>query len=352
MPLDTNASNFAQRAGNEAKALRTLINGNALDLSSLTTTAKNNLVAAVNEVKTIADAAAGGGVSINDTATNTTQTWSSQKITDMLPTWDNIALKPAFIAAGTTAQAARDAIGAGTSNLAIGTGPGDAKAGDYHPSAANITDATVIGRNVLTAADGPAIRTLIGAGTSSLVIGTTGTTAAAGNRQATEAAIGMVELATTTETTTGTDTTRAVTPAGVKAVSDTKAPLVHDHDSRYYTEAEVDSALALKSDTGHDHLAADVTDLQTYVDGRVQLVVDAAPAALDTLNELAAALGDDPDFAGTITTALGKRVAVDQVQAFTGPEQAQARANIGAASAAAVGDTEVDLVAIFEAALT
>lgn len=51
-------------------------------LSGLTTTAKSNLVAAINEVKTIADAAAGGGVSINDAATNTTQAWSSQKIND------------------------------------------------------------------------------------------------------------------------------------------------------------------------------------------------------------------------------------------------------------------------------
>lgn len=32
------------------------------------------------------------------------------------------------------------------------------------------------------------------------------------------------------------------------------------------------------------------------------------PAALDTLDELAAALGDDANFASTVTTALGNRV--------------------------------------------
>ena len=80
-----------------------------------------------------------------------------------------------------------------------------------------------------SAADAAAARTALGAGTSNLTIGTTGTTAAAGNRAATEAAIGMVELATTAEATTGTDTTRAVTPAGVKAVADTKAPVSHTH---------------------------------------------------------------------------------------------------------------------------
>ena len=97
-----------------------------------------------------------------------------------------------------------------------------------HPASA-ISDSTATGRSVLTAADAAAARTAIGAGTSNLAIGTTGTTAAAGNRQATETAIGMVELATTAEATTGTDKARAVTPAGVKAVADTKAASTHTH---------------------------------------------------------------------------------------------------------------------------
>lgn len=37
-------------------------------------------------------------------------------------------------------------------------------------------------------------------------------------------------------------------------------------------------------------------------------LVDSAPATLDTLNELAAALGDDPNFATAMTTALGNKV--------------------------------------------
>ena len=37
-------------------------------------------------------------------------------------------------------------------------------------------------------------------------------------------------------------------------------------------------------------------------------IIDGAPAALDTLNELAAALNDDENFAATVTTALGNRV--------------------------------------------
>lgn len=74
---------------------------------------------------------------------------------------------------------------------------------------------------------------------------------------ATTTTAGIVELATNTETTTGTDTTRAVTPAGVQAAVDD--------------------------------------------------ILDGAPAALDTLNELAAAIDDDASYASTITTALGTK---------------------------------------------
>lgn len=54
----------------------------------------------------------------------------------------------------------------------------------------------------------------------------TDTTAVTGAvSSASDTVAGKVELATTAETTTGTDTTRAVTPAGVKAVGDTKLAL-------------------------------------------------------------------------------------------------------------------------------
>jgi hypothetical protein len=81
------------------------------------------------------------------------------------------------------APTARTAIGAGTSNLAIGTTNTTAKAGDYQPTAANISDATTVGRAVLTAVDAATVRTTIGAGTSNLALGTTSTTAKAGDYQ-------------------------------------------------------------------------------------------------------------------------------------------------------------------------
>ena len=79
-------------------------------------------------------------------------------------------------------------------------------------------------------------------------------------------------------------------------------------------------------------------------------LVNGAGAALDTLNELAAALGNDPSFATTIATEVANRVRYDAAQTLTSPQQAQARANIGAQSAAAIGDPDRDLVADYNAA--
>ena len=52
-----------------------------------------------------------------------------------------------------------------------------------------------------------------------------------------------------------------------------------------------------------DTLEADPVT-RAYVDTQVTNVIDAAPGALDTLNELAAALGDDANFATTITNSI------------------------------------------------
>lgn len=58
---------------------------------------------------------------------------------------------------------------------------------------------------------------------------------------------------------------------------------------------------------GNDvHLVLSV--LSTWIVARI---VDSAPATLDTLNELAAALGDDPNFAATMTAALAGKQPID-----------------------------------------
>lgn len=125
---------------------------------------------------------------------------------------------------------------------------------------------------------------------------------------ATETTKGIVELADLAEMAAGVDTTRVVTPAGVRQ-----------------------ERLALKTEI----LGAGV------------------PAALDTLDELAAALGDDANFGATMTTALGNRLRVDTAaQGLTPDQQSNARTNIGAVGSAELGNTDVDLVAVYVAAKT
>jgi hypothetical protein len=104
---------------------------------------------------------------------------------------------------------------------------------------------------------------------------------------ASETVVGKVELATAAETTTGTDTTRAVHPAGLKVELDKKALTVHTHSAAQVTDF--------------------TTSVQTLVDASIAALVDSSPTTLNTLNELAAALGDDPNFATTMTTQLGTK---------------------------------------------
>lgn len=80
-------------------------------------------------------------------------------------------------------------------------------------------------------------------------------------------------------------------------------------------------------------------------------LTNGAPGVLDTLQELAAALGDDPNFASTITSELATRVRFDQAQTLTEEQKATARSNIGAAGSADLGNPDVDAVAAYESAL-
>lgn len=91
-----------------------------------------------------------------------------------------------------------------------------------------------------------------------------------------------------------------------------------------------------------------ISDAQSYVDGRVQLIVDSAPGALDTLNELAAALGDDANFSATVTTSLnGLDSRLDTLEAAATAETFKATIGNNSASSFTVthgmGTTDVSV---------
>jgi hypothetical protein len=224
MSLATNVTNLATRVATEIKSVRTLLNGNAADNSALLTTAKGNLVAAINELYTAVQSATG----INDNVTASSSTWSSTKIAAQI-----LALISDTASDGTHTWSA-------------------SKIGSY-----------------VTAQIASAI-------------------------------------------------------AGLPPLDDTKTDTSHVWSS---------------------------SKTQSTITAAINALVNGAPAALDTLKELADGLAADQSSVGTITTALGKRVAVDQAQTFTSTEQAQGRANIGAAASTDLGDPTTDYVAVFNAGL-
>lgn len=275
MTLKVQIETLTTRIATEIKALRTLINGNAVDLGSLTTTAKGNLVAAINEV---AANVAGAGASINDTGISTGSVWSSSKTDSeisgrisalvaaapgLLDTLDELAAAlgddPNFATTVTNNLALKAPIASPTFT---GTPSGPTAAGGtsttqlattaFVQGASPVASETVVGRvelatlpEMTTGTDTTRVATVAGVRqeintraasshthtTSNITDYATATDARINALvpSATETAVGKVELATTAETTTGTDTTRAVTPAGVKAVADTKAALSHTH---------------------------------------------------------------------------------------------------------------------------
>lgn len=225
MSLATNVTNLATRVATEVKAIRTLVNGNAGDLSALDTTTKTNLVAALNELK--------GDLGTLSTALSNYETSNGQDITALY--------------------------------------------GDISTINGALSD--------------------LDSSLTSL-----------------QTAFNNLDVS-----------------AQVYALIDDGAPQVDQVWSSSKTNSEITAAVAA--------------------------VVDMAPAALDTLNELAAALGDDANYASTITTALtGKADVVHghTISDVTGLQTAlDAKASASALSTLTtnVGDTTTNFVTTFEAGL-
>lgn len=110
---------------------------------------------------------------------------------------------------------------------------------------------------------------------------------------------------------------------------------------------DIRALIAAKADAAHEHVAANVkfddgknlveklAEIQTggqvdltgyatqeYVRQQLEALIGGAPEALDTLKELAAALGDNADFASTMTQELAKKVDKAEGQRLITQEEA------------------------------
>lgn len=119
-----------------------------------------------------------------------------------------------------------------------------------------------------------------------------------------------------------------LTPADIGALpDDTEIPVVptivsaFENDAGYLTQHQSLTNYPKKTELANVATSGDYTDLintptipsteglatETYVQNKIAEVVNSAPGTLDTLNELAKALGNDPNFATTMATELGKK---------------------------------------------
>jgi hypothetical protein len=77
-----------------------------------------------------------------------------------------------------------------------------------------------------------------------------------------------------------------------------------DNSTKLATTAYADAAVAVEAAVRAAASAAAIATAEGYTDTKIAALVNAAPLLLDTLKELADALGDDPNYAATMTTAL------------------------------------------------
>lgn len=84
--------------------------------------------------------------------------------------------------------------------------------------------------------------------------------------------------------------------------------ITQDASNRFATDAEKTAWNAKETPTGAQTKAtAAQTAAQGYADTAIAALVASSPTTLDTLNELAAALGDDPNFATTMTNLIATK---------------------------------------------
>jgi microcystin-dependent protein len=140
-----------------------------------------------------------------------------------------------------------------------------------------------------------------------------------------------------------------------QTASEIRALVESATDSNAFTDADHTKLNGIESGATADQTKADIDALNIdadtldgqhgsyytgYTDTAVANLVDSAPGTLDTLNELAAALGDDPNFATTTATNIGtkanKTITVSAGSGLTGGGDLTANRTISHADTSSV----------------
>jgi hypothetical protein len=97
----------------------------------------------------------------------------------------------------------------------------------------------------------------------------------------------------------------------VHGITDTAALVTLDANQTLTAKTLASATLTGTPTAPTASAGTDTTQIATtaFVQDAIELVVGAAPAALNTLSEIAASLNDDADLSGTLTTAISEKVA-------------------------------------------
>jgi len=88
------------------------------------------------------------------------------------------------------------------------------------------------------------------------------------------------------------------------------------------------------------------SNAESYTDGQITALISASPSTLNTLNELAEALGDDPNFATTVTNSLATKANASDVASTYAPLVSPVfSGNVGLPLTTSIGDVSATEIA-------
>ena len=107
--------------------------------------------------------------------------------------------------------------------------------------------------------------------------------------------------------------------AETRAAEDAKLQTAINTEATARTNADnaLDARLDVLEGSGTGSVAKALADAKSYADTKVAGILDSAPETLNTLNELATALGNDANFATTISTQIGGKAPTSHASSAT-----------------------------------
>ena len=279
-------------------------------------------------------------------------TSSTAKAGDYQPSWTDVTSKPTTFAP-IIGSGAGDAVAGNDSRLTDARTPTDATVTTAKIAAATLVTASEgIGSNnndttIPTSAAVKAYADSVGGGSGTVESVVAGTNIDVDNTDPANPVV-SVEALTADDFTDGT-TNHVFTAAddtkltGIEALADVTDATNVDAAGAVMNADTSTASMSFVVD--EDNMASDSAvkvptqqSVKAYVLAVRDALIASAPGLLDTLDEIAAALNDDPNFAATMTTALGLKAPLAS-PAFTGTPTGITKSHVGLGSVDNTSDT-------------